>query len=270
MGYYGITKYNDNLYQLKDKLGSLVTLVIGEEKALVFDTAYGIGDLKKEVEEITKLPLVVVNSHGHMDHSCGNYQFDEILIHPKDYELCAKHNSLPWRERNLLSAKNLRALPEGFDEDKYKKQNEGNLKPLNYGDIIDLGNLEAEVIDMRGHTQGSIGLLIKKWKLLLVGDATCPFIWIFLDESTTVKEYVDMLHKVLPLEFDNFLVGHGARMFPRYKMEEFLKVAEEIDLEKSVKVSFNNFEDYNVYCYTEGVMYNQDHAGIVFDPNKLK
>ena len=139
---------------------------------------------------------------------------------------------MPWRERNLLSAKNLRALPEGFDEDKYKKQNEGNLKPLNYGDIIDLGNLEAEVIDMRGHTQGSIGLLIKKWKLLLVGDATCPFIWIFLDESTTVKEYVDMLHKVLPLEFDNFLVGHGARMFPRYKMEEFFKKSVNFLLQK--------------------------------------
>ena len=35
------------------------------------------------------------------------------------------------------------------------------------------------------------------------------------------------------------------------------------------KVSFPNFDNANSYCYTKGVMYNQDHCGIVFDPNKL-
>ena len=52
-------------------------------------------------------------------------------------------------------------------------------------------------------------------------------------------------------------------------MIDFLNVAKEIDLEKSVKVSFQNFEQLNSYCYTEGEMYNQDQCGIVFDPNKL-
>ena len=42
-------------------IGVLVTLVIGNEKALLFDTAYGIGDLKKEVEQITKLPSLSFN-----------------------------------------------------------------------------------------------------------------------------------------------------------------------------------------------------------------
>ena len=122
---------------------------------------------------------------------------------------------------------------------------------------------------MNGHTTGSIGLYIKQWNLMLVSDATCPFVWMFLEESTTVSEYIKMLEEVLKLEFDNFLVGHGARMFPRSKMIDFLNVAKEIDLDKSVKVSFQNFEQLNSYCYTEGEMYNQDQCGIVFDPNKL-
>ena len=87
MGYFTVYKYNENLYQIKDALGSLITLVIGEEKALVFDTGYGIGDLKKQVEEITNKPLIVVNSHGHMDHSCGNYQFEKVYIDKRDLEL---------------------------------------------------------------------------------------------------------------------------------------------------------------------------------------
>lgn len=49
----------------------------------------------------------------------------------------------------------------------------------------------------------------------------------------------------------------------------FLEVAKNIDLNSSVKVSFKNFENSNSYCYTKGMMYNQDDTGVVFDPNKL-
>ena len=92
MNYFITYQVNDHIYQLKDPMGVLTTLVIGKEKALLVDTAYGIGDLKEAITNITKLPLVVINSHGHMDHSCGNYQFDEVYIDKRDLELCKKHN----------------------------------------------------------------------------------------------------------------------------------------------------------------------------------
>ncbi len=269
MSYFTVTKYNDNLYQLKDKLGVLVTLVIGEEKALLLDTAYGIGDLKSEVEKITNKPLIVVNSHGHMDHCCGNFQFEKVYINEVDLDLCKSHNNKDRRQRNINSAISLKALPENFDVEKYLHQGIGNIEFINVGDVIDLGNLKIDVINMNGHTKGSIGLYIKDWKLLLVSDATCPFVWMFLEESTTVSTYIEMLEETLKLEFDNFLVGHGARMFPRQKMIDFYNVAKNIDLNESVKVSFQNFDHLNSYCYTKGEMYNQDHCGIVFDPNKL-
>ena len=54
MSYFDVVKYNNNLYQIKDRLGVLSTLVIGENKALLFDTCYGVGNLKEEVEKIYK------------------------------------------------------------------------------------------------------------------------------------------------------------------------------------------------------------------------
>ena len=78
MNYFDVVKYDDSLYQIKDKLGVLTTLVIGSKKAILFDTGYGFGDLKKEVEKITNKELMVICSHGHMDHTAGNYQFDEV------------------------------------------------------------------------------------------------------------------------------------------------------------------------------------------------
>lgn len=269
MNYFTIYKYNDNLYQLKDKLGVLVTVVLGTKKALVFDTAYGIGNLYDEVRKITDLPLLIINSHGHMDHSCGNYQFEEVYIHKNDLELCKKHNSIEWRKKNIESAKRMNCLPNDFDEDNYLNQNEGNLKFLEIGDVFDLGNLTLEVINMEGHTKGSIGLYINQMKLLLVSDAYCPFVWLFLEESTSLSVYKNSLKKVLEIDFDNFLVGHGPRMFSKSKMYEFYDCALKLTLEKSVKVSFNNFDDVDSYCFTEGQMYNQDHCGIVFDPKKM-
>ena len=158
---------------------------------------------------------------------------------------------------------------DNFDVDNYLIQNEGNLEIINVGEKIDLGGISASVIAMEGHTKGSIGLFIKKMKLLLVSDATCPFIWLFLEESLPVSTYIKMLERTIKLDFDNFLVGHGARMFPKSKMIDFLNIAKDIDLKKSVKVEFKNFENANSYCYTRGKMYDQNDCGVVFDPRRM-
>ena len=78
-----------------------------------------------------------------------------------------------------------------------------------------------------------------------------------------------MVERTLKLDFDNFLVGHGARMFPKSKMYDFLNVAKSVDLKKSVKVSFGGFDDLNPYCFTFGKMYDQNDCGVVFDPSKI-
>lgn len=268
MNYFTIYKYTDQLYQIKDALGVLSTLVIGEEKALLFDTGYGIGDLKSEIKNITTKELIVVNSHGHMDHCCGNYQFDKVYISKKDMSLCKMHNSQKWRKRNYHAFLDLK-LDYPLNEEEYINHSYGNIVAIDDNMVFDLGKLNVQVIEMGGHTQGSIGLYIDKWKLLLASDASCPFVWLFLEESKTVSEYVLMLKTVLKLDFENFLVGHGATMFPKSKMYDFLNIASSIDLKESKKVTFKNFENLDSYCYTHDEMYDQRGCGIIFDPKKL-
>src|SRR5882762_5898038 len=47
-------------------------LIIGSEKALLFDTGMGLDSIQSVVKELTSLPITVVNSHTHFDHIGGN------------------------------------------------------------------------------------------------------------------------------------------------------------------------------------------------------
>lgn len=82
--FYNINEIKEGVYHISDLNGICCTLIVGKEKALLFDTGYGIGDLKQVVKSITELPIIVVNSHGHLDHMGGNYQFEETYIHEDD------------------------------------------------------------------------------------------------------------------------------------------------------------------------------------------
>jgi glyoxylase-like metal-dependent hydrolase (beta-lactamase superfamily II) len=61
-----------------------VSLIIGPEKAALIDTGSGIGNLRKAIAEVTDKPVIVINTHTHLDHLGGNRQFDEIAMfdHP--------------------------------------------------------------------------------------------------------------------------------------------------------------------------------------------
>ncbi len=268
--YFKTFQINDHIYQFKDPLGVLCTLIIGKEKAMLIDTCYGIGDLPSLIKNYTNLPLVVIASHGHMDHTGGNYQFEEVYINELDLELCKQYNSYEWRKSELANAINANVLPTNFDEKLFLSKRAGNLKVIKNYTTIDLGNINCEIIPMEGHTQGSIGIYIKEENILVVTDATCPFVWMFLPESTTVQTYIDMLNRTLKLPFKYILLGHGAgTLVSRKRVLEFLNVASTINMKIAKKVTFNNFEKYNSYCYTLGKMYDQNDCGIVFDPNKL-
>src|SRR5260370_5167377 len=53
-------------------------LIIGSDKALLFDTGIGISNIQAVVAGLTKLPLTVLNSHTHNDHVGDNWRFADV------------------------------------------------------------------------------------------------------------------------------------------------------------------------------------------------
>jgi len=60
-------------------------LILGEKRALLFDTGMGISDIRKVTGELTHLPIVVLDSHTHNDHVGGNWQFDTVFGMDTDF-----------------------------------------------------------------------------------------------------------------------------------------------------------------------------------------
>ena len=69
--YFTTFKINHHIYQIKDAMGVLTTLIIGKEKALFIDTGYCLYNLKKYISNITTLPLIVVASHRSEERRVG-------------------------------------------------------------------------------------------------------------------------------------------------------------------------------------------------------
>jgi hypothetical protein len=90
-------------------------LIVGEERALLFDTGMGISDLRKTTAELTKLPIMVLNSHTHDDHVGDNWEFDTVYGMDTDFTRQNAKGSRGDAQAEITPDQICGALPKGFD-----------------------------------------------------------------------------------------------------------------------------------------------------------
>ena len=87
----------------------------GGDKALLFDTGMGIGNIQAVVTGLTKLPVSIVNSHTHNDHVGDNWRFSEVYGMDTDFTRTNARGSAADAQAELASDELCGALPAGFD-----------------------------------------------------------------------------------------------------------------------------------------------------------
>ena len=161
-------KISGHIRLMNDHDESTAYLVTGTDKALLIDTANGREDIHAFVRELTDLPLMVVNTHGHFDHVYGNIYFDRVYIHPRDIAVAEHYFADPefvaWCEK-------LDRRPAEFSA-------------IQEGDVIDLGGISLEIYDTPGHTPGGIVLLDRKERILFTGDTIIEQTWMQMEDAS--------------------------------------------------------------------------------------
>ncbi len=132
-----VIEYDKDFYIL-DSGKVRAFLIVGESRAILIDTCFKEDRIIEIVKKITNKPIEVILTHGDKDHIGGVYHFKKCRIHIKDSHFIQCPVVLSY---------------------------------LRTRDQINVGSYCFEVIDMPGHTYGSIMLLDRNKKLLLSGDS---------------------------------------------------------------------------------------------------
>src|SRR5258708_7322752 len=80
-------------------------LIVGEKRALLFDSGFGIGHIDAVVKRLTPLPVIVLNSRTHYEHVGGNFAFSEIFGVDSDYTRKSAHGKPNSLMADLVSPK---------------------------------------------------------------------------------------------------------------------------------------------------------------------
>jgi len=257
---YTVNEVDPGVYQIKDTLDVLMYLIVGDEKALLFDTGYGVIDLPAVVKSITDKPLTVVLGHGHIDHVNGAYQFDEVYLREPDFELCHEHTGIDLRQTIAERLKEANLKPD-FDLDEWVKAGACKILPLEIGTVFDLGGIHVEIVDMAGHTAGSIGILLVEKRILIDSDSANVHCWMFVPHSLSVREYIAMLERVKQMGFDKFYVAHQENAHDKSYFDKFINVARNATIEKS--------EPYDSWPDMKPFIYSEDGVSIVINERTL-
>jgi hydroxyacylglutathione hydrolase len=182
-----------------DRAGAVnMYLVVGKEKALLIDTGNPGNITPDEIKTLTPLPLLVVNTHAHPDHSGCNNAFEKVYIHEADLEAAKRYGD------------------------------KAELVPIKDGYVFDLGGKKLEVIAVPGHTPGSLCLLDAQEKVLFGGDTANGETWMHIS-NVPLETYKQGMERLLKWkdQYDLLLPGHGGAR-PVSFITELITCADEI------------------------------------------
>jgi glyoxylase-like metal-dependent hydrolase (beta-lactamase superfamily II) len=145
-------------------------LIVGEHLAMLVDTGMGFASIKSVVEHVTDRPVLVVNTHGHLDHIGDNWRFERRWAHAGDRDRIEA--GVPNERMSAFLAPEAfnRNPPPGLDPETFSIPGTDIERWLEEGDQIDLGGRIFSVIYTPGHSAGSISLLEKRTGILIAGD----------------------------------------------------------------------------------------------------
>lgn len=221
-GSYQSWKFSEDTWIISFMGGSqFMYLLEGEDKALLIDTGWGAGNLRQLVEKLTSKPVLVTNTHGHLDHSGGNGEWESVMM-------------LPGAEGDIFTC---HRLPFDISQLAYPNYEH---KIVHDGDVIDLGGRTIELMDISAHSNGSLAYLDRKNGYLFVGDEL-ESAQVLMYETEAIPGYTFELDQRLRAHHSNMLRIRGLKdvwhtLFPAHNgtpiahsyLDDFIALTEHI------------------------------------------
>jgi|GEM_PF-65170 len=211
---YQIIRINENTWRIED--GHVrCFLLCGTERAALIDSGMNLPNARKIAEGLTDREIILINTHADRDHISGNGAFDKVYMSPKEiYD----------------------------DKDK--------IIPISEGDVIDLGGRTLRIIDIPGHTPGSIAILDERNRILVSGDSVQNSDIFMFGDRRDIKLYIDSLKHLKEYDgkYDEVYPMHGTMPEKPELVDKLIEGAEAIRDGKAQGEEVNIFGN-DVYLY---------------------
>lgn len=236
--WFAVQRLRDGIYLIAEPVHVNSYLIVGSRRAVLFDSGLGVASIRRCIETITDLPVLVVNSHHHFDHVGGNREFSELAFHFSGTELHRTGPPEHWLSQYLIAVDvvqaqykkfaeidrawfnilgpemRMRQFPEYFDPMHWEIAYVEPTHLLRDGEEIDLGDRILRVVYTPGHSVDSICLIDESNRILFSGDTIgTGSMYAHLD-TADIETYAlttAMLATDISPCVDEILCAHGAR-----------------------------------------------------------
>lgn len=227
---FAITALPHNVWQFEETRDHFTSsfLIVGTKRAVSIDTGNIEGPLMEAYREITDLPIDVILTHGHGDHTVCNDQFERVYVHPQD---------MPRLVNDMqMTPKTFAAMARAYKKRTGVELPASAMKIPHYligavrdGDVWDLGGRTLEIIEIPGHSAGSIAILDRENRILFTGDSVGDYV-VWGQIGTRLEEHLASMKKLWARkdEYDVILPAHGPGVVDKSMIASVIACDEEI------------------------------------------
>lgn len=225
-GWFEILKLPNDVYALwepghVEKVNSF--FVLGSDRDLLYDTGMGIARISQAIDDLRKQenlptkPIIVVNSHNHLDHNGGNQEFAEIWTVNEPWAIRRLTSGVPGGEEggfvsywNQLREHEGVQPPDNFSPDTHAipPYPEDQIRFLDDNEKVDLGDRQFAVIRTFSHSPDGIALYDSQEKLFFGGDTFYGPEYLITDINLLAADLKRI--ETLPIEWH--YASHGAQL----------------------------------------------------------
>ena len=178
--WYTVTRIDDQTFAIGEPRywqKNYNYLIVGDSRALLFDTGPGVRDISKVTRSLTQLPVTVISSHPHYDHIGNNFRFDHVawVRVPSIVSEVTEDGFQPTFSRGFT----VRAIPPFKISEWYQPEQE-----------IDLGQRRLQIFHVPGHEKGSFALLNADRQQLFTGDFIYPGWLVAFAPTSDLRQYL--------------------------------------------------------------------------------
>ena len=194
-----IIQIREDTWRIEDN-GVRFFVLTGKERAVMIDSGMNTPNARELAESITSLPLTLLNTHVDIDHISGNAAFESVMMSENEAEL--------YRSK-------------GF---------ENTVIPLKHGEVINLGDRPLQIIDLSGHTPGSIAILDQKYRVLFGGDSIQAGRVYMFGAHRNMKRYIETMIELKECvdQFDEIYPSHSEIPLKPDYIPKLIEAAEQI------------------------------------------